>query len=149
MSDEKDTSTLEKLDGLTSFMQTNKINGHEVKEWTTTQFTHLYPYLRTLTVSLQEGGASFENLRSYLGENWPKLVDAVVPHMVPIILISCPTVTKEYLDKEPFTTGLSFIIAIFKQNMDHVADFFGQAGEVPAELKAQLDEATKNLSSLK
>lgn len=135
MSDEKDTSAFEVLDGLASFMSSDSVDGHPVKEWTTTQFTRLYPYLRPLTDTLMESGASFENLKQYLGTNYPKLIDAVVPHMVPIILISCPTVTQEYLDAHPFTRGMEFILLIFQKNISHVADFFGQkAGElgVPA-----------------
>ena len=141
MTDEKVTSEdtfISKLDGLSSFMSLSEIDGHAVKEWSTTQFTRLYPYLRSLATELAEGGATIQNLRSYLGENWPKLVDAVVPHMVPIIMISCPTVTQEYLDEHPFTNGLSFILAIFKANMDHLADFFAQAGNLPEDLKTEV-----------
>jgi hypothetical protein len=131
MSEEKDTTTFETLDGLTSFMDSSVIDGHEVKEWNTSQFTRLYPYLSQIVSILMESGASFENLKTYLGENWPKLVDAIAPHMVPIILISVPTVTQEYLDAHPFTRGLEFIMAIFRRNIEHIADFFGQAGLAP------------------
>jgi hypothetical protein len=130
MSEEKAFAT---LDGLASFMDASEVDGHPVKEWTTTQFQNLYPYLSGVTQSLAEGGATFSNLKSYLTSNWPKLVDAVAPHMVPIILISVPSVTKEYLDEQPFTRGLEFIILIFRKNIEHVADFFG--------LKAGLEES--------
>ena len=123
----------QQLDGLAAFMDMSEVDGHRVKEWSTTQFTRLYPYLSQLTNVLVEGGATLENIKSYLTTNWPKLVDAVVPHMVPIILISVPTVTKEYLDEQPWTRGMEFIMAIFKANIEHLTDFFGQkAGAVEA-----------------
>ena len=135
MSNEKDKEVaFEALDGIASFMDSSEVDGHKVKEWSTTQFTRLYPYLSALAATLMEGGANFENLKSYMSSNWPKLVDAIVPHMVPIILISCPTVTQEYLDEKPFTTGLSFIMAIFKKNIEHISDFFAlQAGVDPVD----------------
>jgi hypothetical protein len=147
MTEEKTTNEdpfLAKLDGLSSFMAASEIDGHVIKEWSTTQFTRLYPYLRALATELAEGGATIKNLRSYLGENWPKLVDAVIPHMVPIIMLSCPTVTQEYLDEHPFTNGLSFILAIFKANMDHLADFFARAGDLPEGLKTEVIEQMQN-----
>ena len=134
MSDEKPTdaeAVFAKLDGLTSFMDTDMVAGHEVKEWSTTQFTKLYPYLSMLAKTLMEGGATFANLKTYLTSNWPKLIDAVIPHMVPIITISCPTVKPEDLDELPWTTGMEFIMAIFKKNINHIADFFAQrAGQL-------------------
>jgi len=126
----EETPTFDTLDGLTSFMDSHEVDGHVVKEWTTTQFQRLYPYLSALTTTMLEGGATYENLKSYLTTNWPKLLDAVVPHMVPIILISCPTVTQEYLDSHPWTRGVEFILAIFKRNIEHVADFFGLKAEL-------------------
>ena len=142
MSNEKTDTTFEALDGLTSFMSNDSVDGHIVKEWSTTQFTRLYPYLSPLSKTLMESGASFENLKQFLGDNYPKLIDAVVPHMVPIILISVPTVTQEYLDEQPFTRGMELIMLIFQKNITHIADFFGQkAGAVDAlakeETKAQ------------
>ena len=121
MSNEQVDSTFEALDGLTSFMSQDSVDGHLVKEWSTTQFTRLYPYLSPLTATLMEGGASFENLKQFLGDNYPKLIDAVVPHMVPIILISVPTVTQEYLDEQPFTRGMELIMLIFQKNITHIA----------------------------
>lgn len=139
MSEEKSTSTtaFTILDGITSFMDSSVVDGHPVKEWNTTQFTRLYPYLSQITSVLMESGASLDNLKTYLGSNWPKLVDAIAPHMVPIILISVPTVTQEYLDERPFTRGLELILAIFRRNIEHVSDFFGQAGLL---LEKQVDE---------
>lgn len=136
MSEEKATekSPFETLDGITSFMDFSEVDGHKIKEWNTTQFTRLYPYLSEIASVLMEGGATFSSLKSYLGENWPKLVSAIAPHMVPIILISVPTITQEYLDEKPFTTGLKLTMAIFTRNIEHIADFFGQtAGSLPVD----------------
>jgi hypothetical protein len=130
------------LDGLTSFMDNSEVEGHAVKEWSTTQFTRLYPYLSAVTTTLIESGASFSNLKSYLGENWPKLVEAVMPHLPQIIMISCPSVTQEVLDSKPFTFGLMILMAIFKRNMDHVADFFAlKAGQNPVSPVENINQA--------
>jgi hypothetical protein len=132
MSEQKELA--ESLDGIASFMDMSEVDGHQVKEWSTTQFTRLYPYLSQLTSVLVEGGATLENIKSYLTTNWPKLVDAVVPHMVPIILISVPTVDQTYLDNQPWTRGMEFIMAIFKANIEHLTDFFAQiAGTTSAD----------------
>jgi hypothetical protein len=143
MPNEQDSTTnpFETMDGLTSFMSGDSIDGHHVKEWSTTQFSHLYPYLAPLTKTLMEAGATYDNLGEYLRNNYPKLIDAVVPHMVPIILISCPTVTEEYLETQPFTRGMEFITLIFQKNISHVADFFGQKA---SQLEGLAKEETKS-----
>jgi len=143
MSEEQDNAqtAFDTLDGLTSFMDCSQVDGHEVKEWNTTQFTRLYPYLSQLTAALMESGASFDNLRTFLTQNWNKVVDAIIPHMVPIIMISCPTVTQEYLDAHPFTRGLEFIMAILRKNIEHIADFFARAGLSPENPAKEKDQA--------
>ena len=114
----------EAIDGLSAFMDVSEIHGYTVKEWSTSQFTRLYPYLSLIVKTLIEGGATFDNFKSYLTENLPQLLDAVVPHMAQLIIISCPGKTEKDIENLPWTDGVEVVLFIFKKNMDHVADFF-------------------------
>jgi len=137
MSQEKDF--ISTVSGLASFMSAEEAHGFQIVEWSTTRFTRLYPYLSQVVDTLLKGGATLENIQSYLTSNIPKLVDAVVPHMDRIILLSCPGKTEEDIEKLPWTHGLEIVILIFKKNMEHVADFFVQKS---AALKAMIPADT-------
>jgi len=137
MDQEKISST---LNGLASFMDASEAHGFKIQEWSTTRFTRLYPYLSQVIDALIQGGATLDNIQTYLTSNIPKLVDAVVPHMDRIILLSCPGKTEEDIENLPWTHGLEIVILIFKKNMEHVADFFAQKS---ASLKDMLPADTK------
>lgn len=126
---------IEAMDGLSSFMDAEELHGYVIKEWSTAQFSRLYPYLSVIVKSLVESGATFDNIKSYLEENLSVLTDAVIPHLSQLIIISCPGKTEKDIEALPWTAGIEIVLMIIKKNMDHVADFFVRKSEQIEKLK--------------
>lgn len=114
-----------KIDGLTALFSQDEVHGFTIKEWSISQFSQLYPYLKIAFQPMIDKGLNFEDLEGFLKENYPDILDALVPIASDVIKISCPK-QKDKVDELSWSNGCVVVGCIVKRNLDHVADFFGQ-----------------------
>ena len=118
----------EKTSGLTSFMDQSELGGFPVREWTTQQFCQLYPGLKTIVDKLVADGATLEEFdHGVIQQHLPALTDALIPIMPNLIKISCPEKTEEDFNTLAWPVAIQLTMAILKRNIEHLADFFGNA----------------------
>lgn len=110
---------------LLALIDTPVVAGYDVKEWSIRHFSQLYPYLKTVVVTLQERGATMGNIQEYLLDNQMALVDAVIP-VLPEILELSLGLTKEQVDEIPVATAALLGVAILMKNMEHLTSFLAQ-----------------------
>lgn len=112
-------------DGLAALINAPIIEGYKIQEWTIAQFSELYPYLKGAVEKLQSDGATIDNIDKYLGEDFPKLLEAILPILPQILSISL-SLTKEEADNISAAKASILGTAILKRNMEHFTTFLSQ-----------------------
>lgn len=125
MKDESNIVDVPKLDGLTELFTKQEVHGFIVKEWSISQFSQLYPYLKVSFTPLLQKGLNLDNIEEVVTNHWNLIVDSLIPASADILKISCPGKEKE-IDSLPWSEGCVVLGCILKKNMEHVGDFFAQ-----------------------
>ena len=113
------------VSAIVGLLDTQTIEGYEIKEWSIRQFALLYPYLKTVFRSLQAQGVTLDNAQEYLKDNFMGLIDAFVP-VLPEILELSLNLTPEQVDQIPAAKASILGLAILKKNTEHVTSFLAQ-----------------------
>lgn len=114
------------LSGIEALIDTQTIEGYEVKEWSITQFTKLYPHIKTVVNNLVSQGINLDNVEDTIKNDWLTLVDAIVP-VLPVILEVSLKIDSDEVDKIDYVKGAQLGVVIIQKNVEHVVGFFVQA----------------------
>lgn len=101
------------------------VDGYEIKEWSIKQFSSLYPVLKSVVISLQEQGLTFDNAENFLEKNYMVIVDSCVPVLPELLTVSL-NLTEKQIEEMPATKGSMLGLAVLQKNTEHLVSFLAQ-----------------------
>lgn len=121
----KKTVKTPELSGIASLLDNPIVEGYQIKEWSISQFSLLYPILKSVVVSLQDDGLNLDNAEQYLENNLMNLIDSFIPILPELLEVSL-RLKREQVEDIPATTGSILGLAILQKNMEHIKSFLSQ-----------------------
>jgi len=111
--------------GISALLEATHIEGYEVKEWSIRQFSALYPYLKKVMDTLQESGATADNIDDYLGDKFTEVLEAFIPILPELLEISLNIPPSE-VDTISMSKASLLGVAIVRCNISHLSSFLSQ-----------------------